>query len=980
MKKLISMLLIISLLTISIGSLTFTVSAQQSEDIVLPQSIVQQAKENDALVSVGATATYEYYEMDGYAAIVSYSGSDKVLSIPSTLDGNIVVEIGEYAFADCSSLSQVTIPEGVIYVGNEAFINCKNLKKIITPQSLLYIEDFAFGYYIDANDNYAKVNGVTIKGYPCTKADMYANDNGFAFEAISPSDVQKLSENKEQSVLCEYEDPMTYCSFTPSKTGYYFVDVELGAEITVCYTSNGMNNCRENLGGRELYYFETGKQYYFLFQLPDYGYTINTLSNIKITRSDITSMTVEQNEPIYVGDEFTYVSDINCTVTLLSGSSEIFKGTPDDLFDEYALFLNSDYDSLVFSEIGVETIEVNLGDLAADLSVTVGENPVESIEIVSTNGFAYVENCLDYGWEMSYDNSFYYIEDYLLENLTLKINNTDGTSDLWNYNSSSMNYLNNAYITVTSNQEEKPWTVGGNNIFYVNYRGITASSIAEVVPSNVKSITLASSLQMKEYEYGYFDALDEDAFIYDFDRYLSENPMKLKVEYTDSTVEYIDVTASYTSCSSDGYYVALEYDTYEWGVGNNNFVTVLFKGFDIDVNLTISKNSSADLLDSFIVSSVPKYDSKYIAGFFDFSKVEITATYNSGKTQKVLLDNVTPTGLSIVNLNGLNYQLYIEENILADVTEVSVIINSQSRYVTTYVTGCTIDKFEVVSIPDNNFVSGVKANLTYNDGTKVLATFIDSCTYFGIDYALTDKNYWIPLALSKNRNDGLVIEYNFGQSFDGKYVAASEAQTAKTAAYLTGAAFAPYKTIPSVSTQQYADAIVKAAVSMQSEYYVLQLGPITFDAVQSYVEKHFAIDSSIIKNSSYYNKSSNTFSLRSIEYLIYGDNCLTVVDDTGDSFVYLFDNFESDKIYIRVEKQTNKVLYVGSTKPNTDVIMGDANGDGKLNVLDATCIQKDLAKMKVPYINLSVCDVDNSGEINILDATYIQKKIAGMLV
>ena len=60
-------------------------------------------------------------------------------------------------------------------------------------------------------------------------------------------------------------------------------------------------------------------------------------------------------------------------------------------------------------------------------------------------------------------------------------------------------------------------------------------------------------------------------------------------------------------------------------------------------------------------------------------------------------------------------------------------------------------------------------------------------------------------------------------------------------------------------------------------------------------------------------------------------------------------------------------------------ILGDADGDGKITVIDATCIQRTLAKLPVKSgIIRSAADVDGSGEIEITDATAIQRWLAGL--
>ena len=49
-------------------------------------------------------------------------------------DGVTMIEY--YAFCDCRSLTNVIIPEGVTYIGNRAFIGCTSLKSVSLPASL----------------------------------------------------------------------------------------------------------------------------------------------------------------------------------------------------------------------------------------------------------------------------------------------------------------------------------------------------------------------------------------------------------------------------------------------------------------------------------------------------------------------------------------------------------------------------------------------------------------------------------------------------------------------------------------------------------------------------------------------------------------------------------------------------------------------------------------------------------------------------
>ncbi|HJI50331.1 MAG TPA: dockerin type I repeat-containing protein, partial [Oscillospiraceae bacterium] len=55
--------------------------------------------------------------------------------------------------------------------------------------------------------------------------------------------------------------------------------------------------------------------------------------------------------------------------------------------------------------------------------------------------------------------------------------------------------------------------------------------------------------------------------------------------------------------------------------------------------------------------------------------------------------------------------------------------------------------------------------------------------------------------------------------------------------------------------------------------------------------------------------------------------------------------------------------------------MGDVNGDGIVNVKDASAIQKYAAEMTVE-LNLKLADYNKDGYVNVKDATDIQKTTA----
>ena len=70
-----------------------------------------------------------------------YNGSDNKFEIPKEYNGLPVNSIGNGAFAGCSSLESITIPNSITYIGISAFISCSNLLNITIPDSVLRIND-----------------------------------------------------------------------------------------------------------------------------------------------------------------------------------------------------------------------------------------------------------------------------------------------------------------------------------------------------------------------------------------------------------------------------------------------------------------------------------------------------------------------------------------------------------------------------------------------------------------------------------------------------------------------------------------------------------------------------------------------------------------------------------------------------------------------------------------------------------------------
>lgn len=88
-----------------------------------------------------ADYTYEILKdsQGDYINIVSYSGKDSTVVIPSKIDGIPVKSIGYYSMSRGSyneTIESVIIPEGITTISTNAFRSCYNLKSISLPKSL----------------------------------------------------------------------------------------------------------------------------------------------------------------------------------------------------------------------------------------------------------------------------------------------------------------------------------------------------------------------------------------------------------------------------------------------------------------------------------------------------------------------------------------------------------------------------------------------------------------------------------------------------------------------------------------------------------------------------------------------------------------------------------------------------------------------------------------------------------------------------
>jgi hypothetical protein len=113
------------------------------------------------LLPFALQAQFGYKTNNGTITITKYTGSGGVVIIPATINGMPVTSIGWSAFSSLTSVTGVTIPNGVTSIGLDAFYFCGNLTNITIPGSVTNIGRYAF-YYCTNLTSVTIPNGVTV--------------------------------------------------------------------------------------------------------------------------------------------------------------------------------------------------------------------------------------------------------------------------------------------------------------------------------------------------------------------------------------------------------------------------------------------------------------------------------------------------------------------------------------------------------------------------------------------------------------------------------------------------------------------------------------------------------------------------------------------------------------------------------------------------------------------------------------------------
>ena len=97
--------------------------------------------------------------------------------------------------------------------------------------------------------------------------------------------------------------------------------------------------------------------------------------------------------------------------------------------------------------------------------------------------------------------------------------------------------------------------------------------------------------------------------------------------------------------------------------------------------------------------------------------------------------------------------------------------------------------------------------------------------------------------------------------------------------------------------------------------------------------------------------------------------------EATEQYTYTFTGWTPEVVAV-----TGDAEYTATFEAVKKTLIGDADGDGQVTIVDATWIQRYLASFTLDFFDEAAADVDGDGDVSIIDATWIQRYLAEMPV
>ena len=762
-------------------------------------------------------------------------------------------------------------------------------------------------------------------------------ENGLVFSCVvTVEDFETIEAGQEKDVVLDGDEAYYY--FTPNEDGYYsFYSYDNDHDTYGYILNSDMEEITSDDDGGDgnnfkvRYQLEAGVTYVLkarFYNTENSGSFKVCVEQIKyVTALEIISMP-EKTEYVegYVNQDNINYYGLKLKVTWSDGSTTDWKYN-------YDWSVEGEYIYRDASDVGeTGNVELTCGDASVTLALTIIENPVDHIEIVSGTEFSYVENYNGYIDENEDGEFFYYHTNYPSD-VVIKIVYKNGSSETARVGDS----VNDYSISWDHNQYNEAWVVGTNNKSIVTYLGHSVVLPITVKENKVTSIEVVSGkVTCIENAYGYET---EDGYYYYYDM---PDDVTLKINYSDETFKIVNI-----GDKVDGYWFGWDDDQEEtpWVLGDNNYLTVTYLGQETQLPVSVIVSP----VERIVINSAPSRqyiygdreygylysDSEYEFYPTDLTGLSFTVYYVDGTNKTFTADDIDEYG----DINGYGYELYYDEYNaqIGDFPVQFMYMGKTADYVVK-LKESTVSSIAVTKQPNKtefgNYYSpdfiGMELTITYTDeSTKVVTLTEDNLVY---EY----NPWWGELTYTVDVNGyNLTIEPYYGENtyYVAYYLGAQ--------CDITNMTFTNGKEIKSIdlgNVSSHGD-----GMNIKITYADETTETLTLDIATFYDFE----DSSVAG----FGKTENGLLYYYIE---------TYTDDNGKPEKY--------RVYIFNEEITVEA---------DAVVIGDVNGDGDVNNKDVTMLRRYLVGGWNVSIDELAADINGDGDVNNKDVTMLRRYLVG---
>ena len=628
-----------------------------------------------SLTSIEVDSANPKYSSDGKmllskdkTTLLMYPSATGDVTIP-----NGVIEIGDYAFQDCDSLTSVTIPDSVTTIGYEAFYDCENLESVTLGKNVKTIGSEAFEYCyklasieipdgvtsigsdafyacrsltnVTIPDSVTKIGRYAFSGCEALTSVTFENTNGWYSYDYNTGEfsIDVTDEEQNATYLTDsYKDYYWYRVLTEDviNTNVYSYKLDIEDISTVSGGSPASPTFSVVLATDE----QVSNGY------ASYDYRISAYGNMKIADTSQTGSYVVYGQDVQNG-EYQYYTGIAATVTdttfeLIVDMSKIKKTEFYNVQgDEYIDF--TEYKPYVIALGTYENDPYNSVDGSGMMKMTSGAkfptNPTKGApKVPDCYDLKYIAGCAtNWTHELMDGNSFNFTYTYYPDE-----------DDGYNTGYDRFAFTNGGWdfkaggVRISSLGVPFKLEVGGSDITFDSY--LLTEGNEYTISLSVDSEDEAYVMVTEEKAEAISVNSTNHKTTYDVGDYLDVSGLTIEVTKEDGTKKTVYVTESMV----DGFY------SYTAGTQT---LTITYGGCITTFDVTVVANVSLTGIE--IVSDPDK--TSYIVGEdLDLSGLEIEATYSDGSTSyvDVSLDMVSGFDSSVVGTQTLTvtYRSYTD--------------------------------------------------------------------------------------------------------------------------------------------------------------------------------------------------------------------------------------------------------------------------------------------------------------------------------